>query len=68
MENLFGFSLDVPKVAVANAWVSPLVNKADPWTEGNNQFAQIGLISVVFLPSRRVPKSRLRYELLLYLF
>jgi hypothetical protein len=33
-ESIWFASLDVPKVAVANAWVSPRVNNADPCTDG----------------------------------
>jgi hypothetical protein len=34
MENQFGLFSEVPKVAVANACVSPRVNNADPCTDG----------------------------------
>ena len=45
-------SSDVPKVAVTIAWVSPLVNNADPCVLGNTPTShEIGLTSDKPLPS-----------------
>ena len=46
----------VPKVVTTNAWVSPLVNKADPWVLSRILVSQIiGLTVFVSLPSIRFP-------------
>ena len=49
----------LPNVAVARAWVSPLVNNAEPWARGSKLCSPlIGLTSVEERPSDRLPVRR----------
>ena len=46
----------IPNVVTFSTWVSPLKNKDEPWTVGNNPIsAEISLISVGDLPSNLSP-------------
>ena len=51
-------SSDVPRVAETIAWVSPRVNRADPWARGSSPTSHsMGRISSPLRPSWRVPES-----------
>ncbi len=50
----------VPSVVTARAWVSPRVNRAEPWVRGRTPISQVmGLISSRPRPSTRSPLSRM---------
>ena len=53
-------SCPVPSVATHSAWVSPRVNRAEPWARGSMPTsATIGRTVLVSRPSMRMPVSRM---------
>ena len=50
-----------PSVAMVSTWVSPRVNRPEPWVRGSRPTSQLmGRISSVLRPSGRLPSFRMR--------